>query len=196
MLGEMRAGKLATAEDQALLSQLVTHPKVSEKAKQRLQRILTRLTAGGGFEGTDSVYIRGVRMALFAESEGIEDLILQLRMALIKNNGNVTAAADSLQWYRPDAWSLIDEHPGIFRDLLNGKCEGSTHLLGTLTMHAEMRSAQKALRIADGNVALAAEILGINRTTLHERLKKYVVDYQKEMDVSCPDVASSDLTTR
>lgn len=114
-------------------------------------------------------------MALYADSAEKERTILKIRHALIVSKGNATEAAAMLKMYRADLWAYTEDYPEIFRDLLQ-KGTPNPKLLDNLSWQAERDSMTRALEITNNNKQAAAKVLGMNRTTLHERLQKLGID--------------------
>ncbi len=109
-------------------------------------------------------------MCLYASSANAEEMIFRIRHALIENDGNATKAAEALQMHRADLWMFVEDYPDIFADLLQ-KGTPSVHLLDTMKRKAEAEAIARALKITGGEKAPAARILGVQRTTLCERIK-------------------------
>lgn len=88
----------------------------------------------------------------------VRELKRVVRMAVLHTEGD-TITADKLNFEEP---------------LLSGEAS-----LSLKNVEMEKRQIIRALKQADGNRSLAAELLGIGRTTLYGKMKQYGIKYKE-----------------
>jgi DNA-binding protein Fis len=85
------------------------------------------------------------------------ELLASAALALEQAAGALSREALVEEWYSLDIREGIDLYQEVRRF--------ETHLIN------------RALREADGSQTKAARLLGLNKTTLHEKIKRYQIDY-------------------
>lgn len=98
------------------------------------------------------------RMLVHPWSDNVRELKGTVRSAVLFTDGDVITA-DKLNFEEP---------------LLSGEAS-----LSLKNVEMEKRQIIRALKQADGNRSLAAELLGIGRTTLYGKMKQYGIKYKE-----------------
>ena len=98
------------------------------------------------------------RMLVHPWSGNVRELKGTVRSAVLFTDGDVITA-DKLNFEEP---------------LLSGEAS-----LSLKNVEMEKRQIIRALKQADGNRSLAAELLGIGRTTLYGKMKQYGIKYKE-----------------
>lgn len=116
-------------------------------------------------------------MALFAEHAHKERMIFRLRRALIENQCVPLLAADAIRkkdklpWNIKDLCQFFEDYPECFKDLIINKAPNRGVFVNIMAA-CERDTILRAIDECDWNNSLAAQVLGINRTTLVEKMKK------------------------
>jgi DNA-binding NtrC family response regulator len=118
-------------------------------------------------------------MVLYAKTPTLEDIIFEIRKYLIETKCNVTETAARMCWKRPDVWSIIEENAHAFGDLLE-TVRIDTNLMKRMEAASRKETIERALKIANGRVSIAAGILGIKRSTLQERIAELMISCHRE----------------
>jgi sigma-54 specific flagellar transcriptional regulator A len=135
-------------------------PALAEQLLSRLERL-----TGARIELTRAA---NAALASYSWPGNVRELANLLERLVILHRGRVVDVAELPERYRPNASNVSRLPPAIPAELPDEGFDLRDHL-----SLLEQRYIREALARADGTVAGAARLLGMQRTTLVEKLKKY-----------------------